>query len=104
DAHAGRVIVFFFSSRRRHTRSKRDWSSDVCSSDLDTSLVPEALDALAAADSICKFVIGAHAPDLAFAAAEQIVARHRFAQVWVMPEGTSSIQITRGLREIAQAA
>src|SRR5699024_11510408 len=26
----------FFSSRRRHTRSKRDWSSDVCSSDLDT--------------------------------------------------------------------
>src|SRR5207249_2757633 len=25
---------FFFSSRRRHTRSKRDWSSDVCSSDV----------------------------------------------------------------------
>src|SRR5699024_11490898 len=30
------VLSFFFSSRRRHTRSKRDWSSDVCSSDLDT--------------------------------------------------------------------
>src|SRR5699024_11766376 len=28
------VFLFFFSSRRRHTRSKRDWSSDVCSSDL----------------------------------------------------------------------
>src|SRR6266513_6476154 len=28
------TIIFFFSSRRRHTRSKRDWSSDVCSSDL----------------------------------------------------------------------
>src|SRR5207249_8669727 len=28
------VVSFFFSSRRRHTRSKRDWSSDVCSSDL----------------------------------------------------------------------
>src|SRR5207249_6272480 len=27
-------LRFFFSSRRRHTRSKRDWSSDVCSSDL----------------------------------------------------------------------
>src|SRR6266513_744784 len=27
-------IFFFFSSRRRHTRSKRDWSSEVCSSDL----------------------------------------------------------------------
>src|SRR6266704_7164292 len=28
------MSFFFFSSRRRHTRSKRDWSSDVCSSDL----------------------------------------------------------------------
>src|SRR5207247_4977384 len=28
------VYYFFFSSRRRHTRSTRDWSSDVCSSDL----------------------------------------------------------------------
>src|SRR6266513_5519158 len=27
-------IVFLFTTRRRHTRSKRDWSSDVCSSDL----------------------------------------------------------------------
>src|SRR5206468_7287035 len=26
--------IVFFSSRRRHTRSDRDWSSDVCSSDL----------------------------------------------------------------------
>src|SRR5260370_6123738 len=28
------VLFFFFSSRRRHTRFKCDWSSDVCSSDL----------------------------------------------------------------------
>src|SRR5437870_9363969 len=28
------VFIFFFSSRRRHTRWPRDWSSDVCSSDL----------------------------------------------------------------------
>src|SRR5256884_6599287 len=28
------LCVFFFSSRRRHTRCSRDWSSDVCSSDL----------------------------------------------------------------------
>src|SRR5207248_7354955 len=27
-------VLFFFSSRRRHTRSYGDWSSDVCSSDL----------------------------------------------------------------------
>src|SRR2546429_6363223 len=31
---------FFFSSRRRHTRCSRDWSSDVCSSDLPDSSVP----------------------------------------------------------------
>src|SRR5699024_12201904 len=29
---------FLFSSRRRHTRSKRDWSSDVCSSDLQSTV------------------------------------------------------------------
>src|SRR5690606_40739642 len=29
------VFLFFFSSRRRHTRFSRDWSSDVCSSDLE---------------------------------------------------------------------
>src|SRR2546422_4233899 len=33
--------MFFFSSRRRHTRCSRDWSSDVCSSDL--TLVPTAI-------------------------------------------------------------
>src|SRR6185369_17516547 len=30
------MFCFFFSSRRRHTRFKCDWSSDVCSSDLPT--------------------------------------------------------------------
>src|SRR5256885_9492838 len=29
-----RRLLFFFSSRRRHTRLQGDWSSDVCSSDL----------------------------------------------------------------------
>src|SRR5699024_12046904 len=37
----------FFSSRRRHTRSKRDWSSDVCSSDLKTDAVIKEEAALA---------------------------------------------------------
>src|SRR2546429_4658824 len=32
------VFFFFFSSRRRHTRCSRDWSSDVCSSDLQRTL------------------------------------------------------------------
>src|SRR3712207_396469 len=31
----GNPLSFFFSSRRRHTRYWRDWSSDVCSSDLE---------------------------------------------------------------------
>src|SRR5439155_14307517 len=32
--HFSLQVIFFFSSRRRHTRWPRDWSSDVCSSDL----------------------------------------------------------------------
>src|SRR5699024_12140655 len=32
-----------FSSRRRHTRSKRDWSSDVCSSDLEAFVLSAAM-------------------------------------------------------------
>src|SRR5699024_3786789 len=37
-------FLFFLSSRRRHSRSKRDWSSDVCSSDLlyDCNKFPKA--------------------------------------------------------------
>src|SRR2546429_925444 len=36
------LVFFFFSSRRRHTRCSRDWSSDVCSSDLS--------------DRVCRFM------------------------------------------------
>src|SRR6266508_1688914 len=35
------MLVFFFSSRRRHTRWPRDWSSDVCSSDLGGTAMKE---------------------------------------------------------------
>src|SRR5580692_9534473 len=35
------MFFFFFSSRRRHTRFDCDWSSDVCSSDLDGPGVPD---------------------------------------------------------------
>src|SRR5690606_41037332 len=34
DVLSSQFLGFFFSSRRRHTRFSRDWSSDVCSSDL----------------------------------------------------------------------
>src|SRR5699024_5750408 len=40
---AALLYGFFFSSRSRHTRSKRDWSSDVCSSDLDQMLMDVGL-------------------------------------------------------------
>src|SRR2546422_8807521 len=33
------MFFFFFSSRRRHTRCSRDWSSDVCSSDLYAGII-----------------------------------------------------------------
>src|SRR3712207_8684377 len=39
--------MFLFSSRRRHTRYWRDWSSDVCSSDLLYGKAPEALPKIA---------------------------------------------------------
>src|SRR3989449_9908335 len=37
-------FFFFFSSRRRHTRCSRDWSSDVCSSDLHCLAYEEVRD------------------------------------------------------------
>src|SRR5690606_41121040 len=43
------LINFFFSSRRRHTRFSRDWSSDVCSSDLPLQVLAR-MHVLAAAD------------------------------------------------------
>src|SRR6266446_2495720 len=36
------TIIFFFSSRRRHTRVQGDWSSDVCSSDLEQGREPRS--------------------------------------------------------------
>src|SRR6266511_3659320 len=43
------IFFFFFSSRRRHTRFSRDWSSDVCSSDLRAAF--DALEVVRAANA-----------------------------------------------------
>src|SRR5256885_16334302 len=40
------MCFFFFSSRRRHTRLQGDWSSDVCSSDLNQQAILRLLDEL----------------------------------------------------------
>src|SRR5260370_25940220 len=44
------MMCFFFSSRRRHTRFKCDWSSDVCSSDLSEEGIASWFYAPSAAD------------------------------------------------------
>src|SRR5207247_10289579 len=51
-------FLFFFSSRRRHTRSTRDWSSDVCSSDLQNLLADDL--ALTIDLRLCKDGIHIH--------------------------------------------
>src|SRR3712207_4803500 len=52
-------IFFFFSSRRRHTRYWRDWSSDVCSSDLPGTLTAEELaEWLATTDAAAVLKLG----------------------------------------------
>src|SRR5947209_12553779 len=54
-------VVFFFSSRRRHTRYWRDWSSDVCSSDL-TDAVLAAVRELNADSSVDAMLVQYPAP------------------------------------------
>src|SRR2546422_186310 len=46
NSHAAICFIFFFSSRRRHTRCSRDWSSDVCSSDLNMPGIASAATAV----------------------------------------------------------
>src|SRR6267378_4428189 len=55
-------FFFFFSSRRRHTRSLRDWSSDVCSSDLKQAL--EAGVTIASGSDVGVFAHGDNAKEI----------------------------------------
>src|SRR5699024_893651 len=50
----GSVCLFFVSSRRRHTRSKRDWSSDVCSSDLTDHVIGTIVEQRGCQNCICS--------------------------------------------------
>src|SRR5947207_15411431 len=63
--HCQPIALFFFSSRRRHTRSLCDWSSDVCSSDLNEATVhvmaAEGCDVVAPADQGCCGALALHA-------------------------------------------
>src|SRR5438045_6487347 len=56
------ISLFFFSSRRRHTRCLSDWSSDVCSSDLgyELTLASRRLERVqAAAEELGAFAVAA---------------------------------------------
>src|SRR5690606_40334387 len=58
------IIFFFFSSRRRHTRFSRDWSSDVCSSDLALRISTMADSSLIARKIADMHVVAGAAPAL----------------------------------------
>src|SRR5207253_8410246 len=60
------LFFFFFSSRRRHTRWPRDWSSDVCSSDLSGGrelLAPREIFEPAAGSNISRGARSSRPPD-----------------------------------------
>src|SRR5688572_31489662 len=51
-------FFFFFSSRRRHTRFDSDWSSDVCSSDLQQSTIARELVVLGLTIAVAEAPLG----------------------------------------------
>src|SRR5215813_14778033 len=85
-------LCFFFSSRRRHTRCGRDWSSDVCSSDL--GVLPAAIGANGRGQGlICPYACGPEAawasPDMEIVAASSLIqlANHfKGTQVLARPQ------------------
>src|SRR5256885_8800018 len=52
EERSGGWVGFFFSSRRRHTRLQGDWSSDVCSSDLDPQSAAVEMDGFESNDGV----------------------------------------------------
>src|SRR5260370_5555744 len=57
------MLCFFFSSRRRHTRFKCDWSSDVCSSDLVLYGATTGRDGIGGASVLASAELGEDDPD-----------------------------------------
>src|SRR5207302_3790256 len=77
---------FFFSSRRRHTRFSRDWSSDVCSSDLndvrwEMLLAAIAGDARFEADD---FELRHRPPSYTIRTIEQLATKHCEVQLFFL--------------------
>src|SRR5699024_11812090 len=98
--------VFFFSSRRRHTRSKRDWSSDVCSSDLDNTTATNYRHGSSSGRiSFAKIAEPLEVPDLLALQTEsfdRLVGNERWAEQVAHAQeiGDDSVVTTSGLGEI----
>src|SRR5690606_40952424 len=75
------VIFLFFSSRRRHTRFSRDWSSDVCSSDLTSVLLMVASGPIGVSVAVLWLL------------SRLIVLRRRNALTLASARGASDIQL-----------
>src|SRR6266536_1241830 len=104
-------LFFFFSSRRRHTRSTRDWSSDVCSSDLPGRAAIEMAHHWHSAHDSAWALIGAWRAAAqsgrAVAAAERLSLLARVLELWdQVPDAAERIDAdhVRVLEEAVAAA
>src|SRR5438309_6204272 len=88
----GLCVIFFFSSRRRHTRWNCDWSSDVCSSDLGALGVWTALEYAPASYSTTNEIIA-----LARAA-------RRHGGIYASHMRNEGVQIDQALNELFRIA
>src|SRR2546429_238446 len=106
-------IFFFFSSRRRHTRCSRDWSSDVCSSDLVPVglFLSSGLDSGAIAALAAKATTGIQSFTLTFPgaafdegeAARAVASRYRTQHAEVPLDGGAIVErIDEALRALDQ--
>src|SRR5690606_39809669 len=74
-------FFFFFASRRRHTRFSRDWSSDVCSSDLEAVTAGEELGLVAVLSDEADRFLGRTGPDVLELGGDHVLAP--FVAVWM---------------------
>src|SRR2546422_8402415 len=92
------MFFFFFSSRRRHTRCSRDWSSDVCSSDLSPLQGPGTNVAQAYAHFARDYREGTHlCPTF-----DDAVTRHRMLDAIERAAATGQRQTITPGRDIAR--
>lgn len=71
---------------------------------MELRVVPDALTALAQANSVVKFVITAEHRDADLAEADNLVSVYGLRRVWLMPEGTTRDALRAGLDELAEPA